>query len=172
MNPSARLGVGLAVEGTFREVVVPSPVAGAEWSLVLPSGYNWLVALGQATLLASGVVATRLPGFRIANGDNVPFYTAQSGTSLAAGLTQTVSYATDGAQAPGGAGAVNVIDVPEVMLPGGWRIGSSTGAIDVGDQYSAIRLYLLQLYDESPSVAAGSIHHPHLTIDLEAHHAA
>ena len=172
MNPSARLGGGLAVEGIHREISVPSPAAGAEWSFTLPSGYDYLVALGRATFVASAAAATRTPGFQISNGDGLQFYASQPGTSVAATLTQTVSYSTDGAQGPSGASAVNTIDVPEVILPGGWRIGSLTGLIDAADQYSAIRLYLLQLYDKAPGVAPGSIHHPHLSIDLEAHHAA
>lgn len=171
MHPASRLGIGLAVRGDYREMLVPSPAAGAEWSFTLPSGYWWLLALGRAVLTTSAAVATRASGLQIANGDGTRFYATNPGATVAATLAQEVSYSAGGPQGPAGAAAVATIDVPEVILPGGWRVGSLTQALDVADQYSGVRLYLLQLYDDSPDEAPGQLrrhHHPDLEVDIHA----
>lgn len=129
-------------------VAVGNPAAGAEWTVTVTAGKRWDVIAFSCTFVASAAVATRLPRFQYkdAAGNIVYRGDGVNGGSAAAGTTKRYNHSqgavvssnnVTGAQEYVGAGVP-----PGMSLPAGGSIGSITDLIDVGDQWSAIFLYV------------------------------
>lgn len=135
------------VVGGYRiDKLVAAPTAGAEWSLTLEGGFLWRVALGFVTLTTSAVVANRFPSFRIRDGDGNERYRGVGSLTAVASNTYSIAYGSGGSSSSQGEGNMESISVPDVGIDGGWSIGSITPGIDVGDQYSSIRLLLERIH--------------------------
>lgn len=120
-------------------VAVATPAAGAEFTLKAPGHGLWRVMSIAFTLVTSAIVANRRPALLADDGTDV-FFASLSGVDLAATLTTRLA-AFHGATAGGVAGSVVNFPLPGdglILLPG-YRLRSSTTAIDATDQYSAIR---------------------------------
>ena len=89
------------------------------------------------------------------------------------GKTIAISFSTFGSNTVGGEGLALDLALPGLTLPAGWSLGSLTVGIQTEDQFSGVRMWLEQLYDLGPSVAAGELaHHSHLEHLVGAHSAA
>lgn len=132
--------------GVRRPVAVPAPAAGADWSVKVPGGRLWRLLGGQALFTASAAVANRLLGVQVtASGALVQ--ANQSTFAVVAAATPTAVYQSGTALSPANADGtlVPVTFIPQ-WLEGGDQIGSLTGAIQAGDQYSAITLVIEELW--------------------------
>jgi hypothetical protein len=127
-------------EGVPLSISVAQPAAGADWSQTVPTGARWKVVAATAQLATAAAVATRLARLVIDDG-TTPIFEAPAAASQAASLSVLYTYG-QGAGGPVTADAA-VIEGPipnDAYLPAGFRIRSSTGAIQAADQWSAIRL--------------------------------
>jgi hypothetical protein len=121
-------------------VAVGSPAAGAEWSVTVPAGHLWRIESVQAQLVTSAVVATRVA--RLAWGDGVaPYFTLPPAASQLTTLTRLYAWHPNAMAVAVGTGILSCL--LDADLPAGWTLASSTEAIDGGDQWSAIRLRVL-----------------------------
>lgn len=137
---------GRTLPGARRVVTVPAPAAGADLVVKVPGGRLWRVLTGFVTFTASAVVANRFPRLQLLDGGQV-FWEGGEATALTAGLTRRYSIAAGGLQATGAVSpAPNQLFMPLVHLHGEQQIVTSTAAIDVGDQWSAMRLLIEELY--------------------------
>lgn len=131
--------------GVNRPLDVPTPVAGAEWSLTLPGGAWWRVLLGRARLVTSVAVANRQPGLQLLDPDAQRWATV-AGIAVAASLTTVVGYASGSGAAGGGtAGACVQVAMADVFLPPGFILRSFTPLLDAADQYDQVRLWVQEL---------------------------
>lgn len=124
----------------IRELLVPSPAAGAEWSLAMPAGVYWELLDVRALLTTSAVVATRTPRLRVSDPNNIDVQ--RFGVASAASASSAVSYewsAGLGMTNNTAATAQGLPTPPQAMLPG-FTISSLTGNLDAGDQWSSIVL--------------------------------
>lgn len=140
------MGVGYSGESPWRRsrIVVPvaSPGAGLEWSLTVPAGHLYQVHSIFAILTTSAVVAARFA--RLILGDGVaPFLEVPPFASQAASLAWRYSWADVSVAYQAGLSQLGVI--PPTTLEAGWTIGSSSVAIDPGDQWSGIRIGVLDV---------------------------
>jgi len=124
-------------EGALRSITGTTPAAGAEILETVPTGARWEPIALRATLVTSAAAANRIPDFILDDGVNILWRAPQ-------GAAQTASL-TEGYQLAQGLVA-NFNDtvttffqcIPiRVMLGAGFRIRSSTSAIQAGDQWSA-----------------------------------
>lgn len=131
-----------------REIVVPSPAAGAEWIQAVPGGVLWEVLEVSYTFATSVVVANRVSQVVFANADLRSVFRTSPSVNQAA--SQSVPYAY-------GAGVGVVITAlvlqgsfpsPPIVMSPGYTIRTSTGSIDAGDQYSNITLQVRE-WDET-----------------------
>jgi len=122
---------------------VTQPAAGADWSDGPGGNRIWLVLGGRAQLQTSAVVANRTPDLTIAQG-GVEHTRVHPGAVQAAGVVNVYSLipGANNAAGAGPAAAAWGTQAP-LLVPPGHRIGSSTGLIDVADQWSAVVLLLL-----------------------------
>lgn len=106
----------------------------------------WRLLGGQAVFTASAVVANRLLGLQI-TASGVLAQVNQSTFAIAAAAAPTAVYQIGPTLAPAveDGTAVPIPFVPVWLEPGD-TIGSLTGALQAGDQYSAIQLLIEELY--------------------------
>lgn len=127
-----------------KAVQVTTPAAGAEWSLTGPGQGLWRVVGLRAQFVASAAVATRIPSLVIGTSDGSVIECGSTGT-ITAGQTHRYS-AFAGSANMAGTGSLHQWGLPTdgVLLLPGFTLSSSTEAIDVGDQWSAVRALVVE----------------------------
>lgn len=115
-----------------------NPAAGADWSNAPGAGKACLSIV--ATLTTSATVANRVPQLVIKSGANI---IAASPPAPAQAAGAAVQYEwSQVAFLSGATGALVMMPMPLIPLGAGWTIGTSTAALQAGDQWSAINLIL------------------------------
>lgn len=160
-TPASRL------QGQPRDLLVASPAAGKDLSILLPSGYRYRLLSLVATFTAAAAVFTRQPSLVVTDGDGLVRYRTPWPGSLKTGATG-VYCAGQGASAIGEeTAAAFSIEPPAFLIPAGWSIGTLTHELQATDQWSGVRVFWEELSDTYPGTAAGHPDHSHLEIDLE-----
>lgn len=124
--------------GAIQAIVVNSPAAGAEWTYTFVNDGILFGVRFQYLISTAG--STRAPVILIKDSSAVVIGGASLGSFAA---NQTVSVIAH-AGASGVAGNTFVDRFPAPVLSGG-TIETVTSSIDVGDQYSAIQLFVLEM---------------------------
>jgi hypothetical protein len=132
--PNSPIVNSLDGAGALRKIAGTNPAAGAEIVEVVPTGARWLLLAIKFLITTSAVAGNRAPTITIDDGNSANYYMNISSTATtAASLAHTWYYA---------AGIIergrNQAFPPGIWLPSGHRWMTTTTAIDVGDQYSAI----------------------------------
>jgi hypothetical protein len=134
--PNGEIESPLDGRGYMSITVVSAPAAGAEISVPVPAGVNWILRSVSYSLTTSAVVANRLSHLVLDDGANI-FWEGVSGSAEAASLTERYSW-TAGISAQSDAGNVIQGAIPtECRMRPGWRVRTVTSALDLGDQYSS-----------------------------------
>lgn len=137
----ARQGTGPI---TKRVIDANAPAAGANFSLRVPGGKAWELLAVRCTFVASAEVANRIVTLVLNDAHGNADAAVQHTVAVTAGLTRAFSWALTGA---GVVGADASILLP---LPASWymlpdeTVGITVGAIDAGDQLSAVRVVVLE----------------------------
>lgn len=131
----------------IRSIQVAQPAAGAEWSTTVPAGQVWKVKAILCQFVASSTVASRNVSIVMTDGTNLLVGAAVAGTYAASsniyfsGFPGTVQQSASLGNSFGGHG-LQTFPIPEIVLPAGSTIGSSTLALQTGDQWQAISLLI------------------------------
>jgi hypothetical protein len=122
---------------------------GAELSITVPGGVVWRVQALSGILTTSAVAGTRIPFLQITDGTTIA---VKHMVAAGQGVNTANTYSWI---ARGGA----VIDVSgstfkcqpfaDVPIPAGFVIRTVTAGIDVGDQWSAIVIYVIEIVQRS-----------------------
>jgi len=141
--PGTPMSLSLDGAGAIRSVAGTTPGAGADISETVPTGARWELIAFLAIFTASATVATRITQLQLSDGTNVLFKSPAVFSTTASGAS---SYGW--AQGMPLATTVNAQSAPAGLpvnhrLGAGYKIVTSTTAIQVGDQWSAIR-YLVR----------------------------
>jgi hypothetical protein len=128
------------LEGVRRVVMVANPGAGADWSVTVPGGHQWRLIGGAGVFTTSAVVANRFSALQVSDSDGV-FYFNGSTSAQAASLAITTVYVPSTALFPASLfGPRNLVPFSPTWLRPGDILAASTFAIDVGDQWTSVRL--------------------------------
>lgn len=128
-----------------RILTVPTPAAGADWSITVPAGVVWEIQTIKARLVTAVAVANR-GAVLVVNDSILDVFSAATGLVQAASLTTDHVFAREyGAAVTGSGSAVAIASWPNVPLLSAWKITSLTTAIQAADQWSAIVLYVVEL---------------------------
>lgn len=152
---SAFAGVGDPVVADYlrgrlvKRVPVASPAAGAEWSAQVPSGAVWIVDSITALLTTSAVVANRSPDLQVTDNDGALLSAVPPPASIAASLAARYYWLRTIAAAWAAGANKQPTPLPTTILPAGAIIKSSTLNLDVGDAWTAIVLYVIELTEHS-----------------------
>ncbi len=123
--------------GWHRSVQVANPAAGADFIMTTPAFTQRTVTSFSAVFTAAAAVASRNINIIVDDGANIVW---QDDVSAAVTATQAVTI--NGAQTAATVGIVAttlfVVLPPGLKLEVGWRVRSSTAAIQGADQWSAI----------------------------------
>lgn len=142
------MGAPVSGEATWRRsriaLSVAAPAAGADWTLTVPAGHVYQLLSVFATLVTSAVAATRIARLLLGDGDStfldVPPFASQITT-----LTRRYAWIPAGQAYATGLGILSPL--PDVELQAGWTLGTTTDAIDITDQWSAIRVNVIDLWE-------------------------
>jgi hypothetical protein len=150
-TPAARrpelFGQGLReLWGVPKVITIQTPKAGQEW-LYTHSGPSWFViASAVATFTTSAVVANRSVTVAVKyTGVLCGVFAGVIQQTAGQVLTYTISPA---AQSIASSGLVPIVIPDSYVIKDAMTIGTLTPAIDVGDQYSAIALYVYEFTDK------------------------
>lgn len=135
------------------KVTQANPAAGADFTVTVPSGKFWRLLTMIATLQTSAVVAARAVKLFIDDGTDNLYETGNNDTGHSASITAQYSFAPGCPMSTTAVPASAVLrhfPVPEMVLMPGYRIRIVTGALDVGDQWSAIKLLVDEELMEFP----------------------
>jgi hypothetical protein len=125
--------------GVLRSITGTDPAAGAEWSETVPTNARWRFVAVRVALVTDATVANRVPQVIVDDGTNT-LYLIPSHANQTASLTWTYHGFYAGAA---GFASGNYIALPfpgDLFLQGGWRIRSSTGSLQAGDNWGAPQL--------------------------------
>ena len=123
--------------GALKFISGTDPAVGAEISETVPTGARWKIRNVRFQIVTSTITATRSPRITYDNGTTV-FLAIPAGTTVAANSPRTfcvpsgftgIETAFDSAQ------EIRIPVPPDIILFAGYRIKTSTGAIQSGDNY-------------------------------------
>ena len=155
-SQTARLMIrapGFAV-GWQERIILPAPAAGQQWSYKVDGRYvERLVAVNFA-LTTSAVVANRFPVVLLRDNNGVVIAEVPAGNAVAAAST-VAAYLVNGSPNTAQGAAGNTYGfLPEILIPGDWTWGSGVGAMDPGDQLSAVTLLVHRFPNDAAVVTA------------------
>jgi hypothetical protein len=133
--------------GWIHSIQVANPSAGADWTFTLPPQQRLRLDSFNAVFTASATVANRLVQVIVDDGVNT-VWTDDLNAAITA--SQVVNVSVTQTNIPTGAVTtiLHAVVPPGVILPGNWRLRTSTGAIQAGDQWSAIWLNVEEWVDQ------------------------
>lgn len=129
-------------------VPVPTPAAGADWSIHVPNGELWDVLSIRGTLTTSSDAANRVANVVYTTGE-VEYFRSAAGTLIVASKVAQVSFIA-GVSAPVAVGLTYQGALPpnKTYVPGGHFIRSATEAIDDTDAWTAVAIYCHRILEE------------------------
>lgn len=137
--------VGELLRQRLRKTIqVQAPAAGAEWTTLVPGGVTWTLLSVTHTLATSAIAGNRSPQLVVTDEQGVTVATYPFPAVVAASLTVVQGLES------GYGGPVNTnsnygpLPDPARTLRPGSKLSSVTAAKDVGDQYSAIALTVIE----------------------------
>ncbi len=157
MNGSYDRGAppGLPGRGHLALIPVPQPAAGADWTIRPPVGARWRVLGGSAKLVTSAAIANRQVYLAVSY-DGLELFRIAAAAVQAAGAT-VVYELIPGLTLTTAIGGFQPVFLPlTALLDPRMVLASVTGAIDVGDQWSGVVLFLEELETLPYAVAAGA----------------
>jgi hypothetical protein len=129
--------------GNLRSITGTTPGAGAEISETVPTGARWEPLAFRFQLATSATVANRGKILTFDDGAN-EYHRVESNANQAASSTFFYAHAQGHSAGSTGVGATVMNHLPgNFRMGAGHRIRTSTGGIQVGDQYSAVQ-YLVR----------------------------
>lgn len=144
---------GKTLPGVRRVVNFAAPNAGADIAVRVPGGRLWRILTGFVTFTASAAVANRFPRLQLVDSTG-PMWEGGDPTAVAAGGVRRYGIAAGVSQSAGQASpAPNLLAIPFVHLHGDQQFVTSTAALDVADQWSALRLLVEEFYFDDAELA-------------------
>lgn len=135
---------GLRGRGAVYRLEAPVPAAGADWAFSPPAGAAFRILGGSAQLVTSAVVANRQVAI-VVDDKSVTLFTIEAAAVQAAGATVTYDL-LPGCTLTTLTGGHQPVFLPVgIILSQQFRLRSVTGAIDVGDKWSAIYVLVEEL---------------------------
>ena len=117
--------------------------AGADLSFTVPVGVIWDVVSLTALFTASAAAANRVPRFFVKNEAGVTVYQYNVSAAITAAQTATFTFSEDVVTPPTFANGGNFLaPLPSTWFPSNWSFGTTTAAIDTGDQWSNINVWV------------------------------
>lgn len=130
----------------IKRVASADPAAGAEIEQTVPAGTWWVLMGVQLQLVTSATAANRRPALVVDDG-TTEVHRLRVGVDQAASLTRTYIFTPSvDAEVDRSATFLEMIEpLPELVLPGGYRIRTVTANLQAGDNYGPAQLFVAEL---------------------------
>lgn len=131
------------LQGWAQPFTVPAPAAGQLTTGRVTPGETWeRVQLARATFTASAVVGNRIISARIIDYNGNIYWESPVAQAVVASTAVTVNLSTD-VTTGNVASGLSVANIPDLIMQSGFSLQlAATGGTDVGDQWSALALYV------------------------------
>jgi hypothetical protein len=130
--------------GLTRSVTVANPAAGADWSVTVPVGVQWVLQRVRAVLTTAAAGGNRTPDLQILDAAGNMVLEAPGGANQGGGNTESWTWST-GATTTATAGASNMVNLPtNIRLLPNWVVKVVTANLAAGDQWSSIVLSIVE----------------------------
>ena len=134
----------------FSEVVpLVNPAAGAGFTYTVGGNYWERLAALSFVFTTNGNAANRAVTLRIKDGSGATLVAVPGAAVQVASTAYTYSFWGDQTPTNDTVNLVNAQPVPRIYLQPAYSVAVAVGAIDAGDQVSAIRLYV-ERFDTGP----------------------
>lgn len=139
----------------IKRVASADPGAGAEATHTVPADVWWVLMGLQVALVTSATAANRRPALVIDDGA-VEFDRLRAGVDQAASLTRTYTFTPSVvAEVDRSATFLEMIEpLAKRVLPGGYRIRTVTQALQAGDNYGVMQMFVAELDSLRDAIAA------------------
>ena len=137
--PGSPLEFTLGLPGALRSRAGTDPAAGADVSETVPTGARWRFLSLRVVLVTDGTAANRTPNLVFDDGTTV-FAMAAPNFNMAASLTFQYHFVASGVTHVHTSASGQVAAPANLILPAGFRIRTSTGSIQAGDNFGAPQL--------------------------------
>jgi len=134
--PGSPVQTTLGLPGALRSITGTDPAAGAELAETVPTGARWRFISLRVSLTTDANAANRVPQLIFDDGTNV-FAGAAGNFNQTAGATFVYHFVAAGVSHAQSSVSVQVATPANLLIPAGGRIRSSTGGIQVGDNFTA-----------------------------------
>jgi hypothetical protein len=123
-------------------IVVPvaQPAVATDWSVPVPAGHVWHLLAVQALLTADANAANRVPVLQLSD-EGLVVVSIPVAANITANQAITVCWALGSTSLAFGSN--QALPLPSVDLEPGGSVAVSTAAKQAGDQWSAVRLWVL-----------------------------
>lgn len=125
-------------QGNIRSITGTVPGVGLEITEVVPPGVRWRIQSFSFVFTASAAVANRIITIKIDDGTNY-FFLNSAAFSITANQVAFLTFAACGFQSSGILSGGLMAAPSNLILTAGWRIKTTTTALQAGDQYSGIQ---------------------------------
>lgn len=147
-----------AIWGQRRDLRVPDPATGEDWSFTFPGGWKYRLLIVSWSLVASAQVAERGSALQFKDGDgNVRMQIADTGV-LAASKTARISVGRGLSSQASTSGTAFTMAAPSVLFDAGWSMQSFTINLQTEDKVAGIRILWEEMADPYPGFPAGVPH--------------
>ena len=119
---------------------LPAPATGAEWTMTVPSGQFWQILAVTAEIVASAVATNRVANLFVKT-STTTIYVATTPAAITASQTAFVSWFIGSSAFSNG--TRQTAPMPDIILPPGTIVQSSTDNLDTGDAWQATRFFVL-----------------------------
>lgn len=126
---------------TIYRYTQPAPAAGADWSVNVPSGKLWQIQSIYARLVTDANVANRGPRLILSDG-GAEFLRLPAAVVAAAGVTTDYQWFANAVSVSLNNGVS--FPLPPLILAPGAVVSVATASIQVGDQWGAPQLYIIE----------------------------
>jgi hypothetical protein len=137
--PGSLIMPSIGGPANMRSITGTDPGAGVEISETVPTGARWRLLALRASLVTDVTVANREAAITFDDGALV-YAEFASGANQAASLTRQYTASRQGVRGAAASATSILIAIPDLWLPAGHRIRTSTTAIVAGDNWSAPQL--------------------------------
>ena len=139
--------------GVSRVVQVKNPAVATDWSVAVPAGVQWGIRTATATLTTGAATTSYTVRLRLTvDGVIVAQFACNGAPSSSTDNVYTWSNVAQQYDAESVHQTLNV-GMPNLVLPQGCVIGTSTLTLDATGQWSAIALWVEEYYFTNPQLA-------------------
>jgi hypothetical protein len=141
--------------GWQERVIIPNPVAGADWTYKVDGRYYERLLAARWAFQASAVVGNRVLRLRLLDHVGNTVITVPASANIAAGTSIAINLMAGFPVLSSNAALETWGGIPDLLIPPDWTWQAATSFIDVGDVETSIILLVQRFPNDTASQPSG-----------------